>query len=90
MSKELKPFWWRVLIAIDQIANVLLSAIPSLANKGFGYTDETISSVVGKRYIYHKDRSWFILAIYYPVEWVDKGHFARGIEYDEGLEIETQ
>lgn len=84
---NLSPLWWRVLVGFDNLANVLLSLIPSLKEKGFGYVDETVSSVVGKRYYYHQDRSWFILLIYHPIELVDPGHFKKYIEYDEGIKV---
>tara|TARA_R110000803_G_scaffold13482_9_gene37948 strand:- start:24165 stop:24473 length:309 start_codon:yes stop_codon:yes gene_type:complete len=88
MRREtLKPLWWRILVSVDNLCNVLLSAVPSLRKKGFGYTDETVSSVIGKRYYYHHDRSWFILIIYKPIEMVDRGHFKRYIEHDEGFEV---
>ncbi len=67
MSKELEPLWWRVLVGIDNLVNVFVSVLPALERKGFGYVDETISSVVGKRYYYHDDRSWYILAVYCAV-----------------------
>lgn len=89
LKPGLKPIWLRLLIALDQLVNVLLSTIPALAKKGFGYTDETITSVVGKRYYFHNDRSWFVMAIYCTVEWIDEGHFARGIEHDEGFKVEA-
>ena len=85
--KEHQSFLWRNLICLDNWANVLLSAIPSLKRKGFGFPDETISSVVGKRYYYFNDRSWFIMLIYKSVEKLDPGHFRRYIEYDEGVQV---
>jgi len=84
---RLKPIWWRLLVGLDNLANVLLSLIPALQRKGFGYVDESISSVVGKAYYHHQDRSWFILAIYHPIEWLDPGHFLRNIEFDEGVSV---
>ncbi len=88
MVKELKPLWWRILVCFDNLANVILSLIPSLKRKGFGYTDETISSVVGKRYYFFNDRSWFIMIIYNSIERIDPGHFLRYIEYDEGVQVD--
>ena len=87
-KRKLEPLWWRLLVSVDNMFNVILSVIPSLKKKGFGYTDESISSVVGKRYYYHSDRSWFILAIFVPIDKIDKGHFRRYIEHDEGFEVE--
>ena len=89
-DRELKPLWWRILVSFDNFLNVLLSIIPSLKRKGFGYPDETISSVVGKRYYYFNDRSWFIMIIYRLVEKIDPGHFRRYIEYDEGVEVTNE
>lgn len=85
MSSGMKPFLWRYLVALDQQLNVLISIFPYFKRKGFGYPDETISSVVGKRYYHHNDRSLFIKWVYILINKIDPGHFKRGIEYDEGL-----
>lgn len=81
----MKPLYWRLLVSIDQLLNVVISLVPSLKRKGFGFPDETISSVVGKRYYFDNDRSLFIVTIYKLVEKFDKGHFKRFVECDEGL-----
>ena len=85
--RKLGALGWRLLVSADNMLNVILSAIPALKKKGFGYTDESISSVVGKRYYHHSDRSWFILAIFVPIDKIDRGHFQRYIERDEGFEV---
>jgi len=85
MNTPLKPFIWRLLVSVDQIFNVILSVFPHFKNKGFGYPDETISSVVGKRYYIHEDRSLFIRVVYRLVDKFDPGHFKRSIEADEGI-----
>lgn len=85
MKRELKPFWKRFLLALDNLGNVILSLIPSLKRKGFGYEDEQISSVVGKNYIWRNDRSWFISGLYKFLDWIDPGHCRNSIELDEGF-----
>lgn len=79
-----KSFIRRFLLSIDQLANVLLSLIPSLKRRGFGDEDETISSVVGKNYR-KGDRLFLIVALYNILEFIDPGHCAKAIEEDENV-----
>jgi hypothetical protein len=83
-GQPLKPFMWRLMVIATNLLNVLLSLVPALKRKGFGYPDESTSSIVGKRYLRHNDRSWLVVAIYRLVEWVDPGHSVKYIEDDEG------
>lgn len=64
-----KKYLWNLLIALDQLANVLLAGDP----------DETISSRAAKR---PHAIAWRLLARF--LEWIDPGHMARSIEKDEG------
>jgi len=52
MIREIRRWVWDLLIAIDQFANVLLKWPLNriFGIEGFGYPDETMSSVLGKHY----------------------------------------
>ena len=72
MKKECKvcKYIWNILIAIDQLANVLLGGDP----------DETISSRAGKR---QHEQTWAKYLCKF-LNWVDKDHCITSIEEDEG------
>ena len=72
-----------VLIAIDQLANVVFKWPLNwlFGVKGFGYPDETISSVLGKHYHVCPLCRWVC-------KWLSRvlgeAHCRRAIEADEG------
>jgi hypothetical protein len=94
--KSIGGWLLRVLISIDQFANVLasplLNRIPG-ASGYFGYPDETISSALGKvtrkadRAIKHKQSEGYkwARAVCAVLNRIDPGHCGRSIEDDEGI-----
>ena len=76
----------RLLIAIDQLANVLFEPIFRViffGDKGWGDEDETISSVLGKNY--KKCRACrFVCRILSHLDWTSTQHCRDSIEEDEG------
>lgn len=64
-----KAYLWNILIAFDQLGNVILGGDP----------DETISSRAAKnQHVWY----WRLLGLF--LELVDKGHLKRALEPDEG------
>lgn len=72
---KVKSYLFRIMIAIDQLGNVLLLN---------GSEDQTISGHVGyKAYITHRKR-WLILQyIINKMFWFDVEHCYKSIEWDE-------
>ena len=70
MKKD--AYWWRLLVAIDQLGNVAVFN---------GYPDETISSNAAKRVA--RGEAWAVL-LCKLLHLFDKGHCAKSIELDEG------
>ena len=68
MSEQRKPYWYRLLLSIDQFFNVLLFN---------GYEDETISSNFGKRSESNMFRQFIDM-------WFGKDHCKKHVEVDEG------
>ena len=82
-----EPSWfWRVLLTIDQSANVIFAPILNLFVQGsgakFGDEDETLSSVFGKNVRSGTCRLCTIMCRL--LHWLDKGHCEKSIETDEG------
>ena len=67
-----KRYFWFLFIAVDQLANTVLG----------GYPDETLSSRMGKRPHCPICRilCWFL-------NFIDKDHCVKSIEYDEGTKF---
>lgn len=80
-------WFWRVLIAIDQFANVFLGPLLNVWVKEggaeFGKNDETLSSVMGKNMATRTCPvcDWICMYILNPL---DPGHCHKSIETDEG------
>ena len=77
-------FWViNVLIAIDQFFNALLGPVLNLVFRidGFGYADETISSVLGKNY--NKCKLCRLVCKFLAI--FQEKHCRKAIEYDEGV-----
>lgn len=80
MARVAGSYFWRVLIAIDQLGNALTG----------GDEDETISSRLGKRKLANGGvlfwRDWLGLAkpLDAFLDWIDPGHSLGAIEEDEG------
>lgn len=86
MRRQTKAWFWRVLLSVDQFANVLLSPLlnlllhPDNPDK-FGYEDETLSSVFGKNRARCPACYWVCRALHR----LDPGHCDKSIEQiDEG------
>lgn len=87
-----KVWWiWRVLLWIDQGANVLFSPLlnwilhhQTAGNPPawFGYEDETLSSVFGK----NREVCKACYVVCRLLHWVDKDHCKKSIEADEGCD----
>ena len=79
----------RVLISIDQLANVILSPILNpLLSKGsfpFGLPDETLSGTMGRNIEKGKCRAchWICTHILHPI---DPNHCKKSIDHDEHAE----
>lgn len=82
----MEKWFWNLLLAIDQLANVLFSPLLNLmVRQGgalYGDPDETISSVSGKNF---RDGTclgctWLCRLLHL----VDRNHCERSIETDEG------
>lgn len=74
---------WRVLISFDQFLNTALGPVLNVVFgvAGFGYPDETLSSVFGK---YRKDcKLCHLMCVF--LDWIDRDHCAKSIEPDEGI-----
>lgn len=67
-----KPWWLRVLIALDQLGNVLVLN---------GHEDETISSNAAKASL--RGERWGCV-LCKVLDWIDPGHCQDAIERDEG------
>jgi len=92
--KAAAAWFWNFLIAIDQLANVILAPVQNglvwleLKSRGlsyddmarFGYPDETLSSVYGK----NKHDSYYCRAFAWALDKIDRGHTDGAIETDEG------
>jgi len=79
-----KAYGWRLLIALDQFFNVLLSPIlnyflPFNSLNYFGNEDETLSSVFGKNAGLCRWCFWLCRVLHLA----DKNHCKKSIEYDE-------
>ena len=72
----------RVIVAFDQFLNALLGPVLDLifGIKGFGWPDETISSVLGKHYSVCR----LCRLVCRLLALVDERHCQRAIERDEG------
>ncbi len=71
----LKRYLWKNAIAFDQWVNTLFD----------GYPDETISSRAGKAR--RQGKGWGCL-LCKLLDWLDKNHCEKSIEYDEGERVE--
>lgn len=82
MRGAIKRYLWNVLISVDQLANTLFG--PALnfvfGVTGFGYPDETLSSVMGK----YRARCRLCRVLCRMLDRVDPGHCQNSIEPDEG------
>ena len=78
----MKRWLFDILIALDQLANVLLKWPLNwlFGIKGFGHPDETISSVLGKHYQMCK----LCRAVCRLLALVDERHCRKAIEWDRG------
>ncbi len=80
-------YTWNLLIALDQLFNVLLSPLlNALVRNGgarFGYADETLSSVFGKNHRRDTCRVCSFICRHI-LDRIDHGHCSRSIEADEG------
>lgn len=80
------PYLWNLLVALDQLANALLSPLlnlilrPTVAR--FGHPDETLSSVFGKNV--EAGACVGCRLICRLLHWLDPGHCEKSIERDEG------
>lgn len=70
----IKQYIWKQLIAFDQSINALFN----------GDADETISSRAGKAMINGKRWGCVLCRV---LDWFDKGHCIKNIEYDEGEKL---
>jgi len=73
MSSHRPGYFWRVLLAIDQLGNTLIG----------GSEDETISSRMGKAVEGRKNcKICYLLC--WVLNWIDPNHCQKAIERDEG------
>lgn len=72
----MRRYVWNVLIAIDQLGNVLTGGVP----------DETISSRLGKWKKRTPNPKWYDPRHWLErtLNWIDPNHAIDAIEYDEG------
>lgn len=79
-----KPYWKRLLVWLDQGANVLFSPLLNinlpLGAYRFGYEDETLSSVFAKN---AGDVAWCCVMCR-VLNYFDQSHCDKSIERDEG------
>jgi len=79
-----KTYFWNVLTSLDQMVNTVLGPLLNLIFQvdGFGYPDETISSVLGK----HRDKCKLCRLVCGFIDKIDpkRNHCVRSIELDEG------
>lgn len=75
MVSKRPNYFWRVLLSIDQFANVLIG----------GDEDETISSRMGKA-VEGKTGCWLCNTLCRLLHWIDPHHCRDSIERDEGLD----
>jgi len=68
-------YFWRILIALDQLANTILG----------GDEDETISSRIGK-IVEGRNDCWICTVICDLLNKIDPNHCKKSIEEDEGLD----
>ena len=69
------PYWLRVLVALDQLLNVVLLN---------GSEDHTISGRVGYKAMTTKKRRWLILEkVINTLFWFQPNHCRLNIEHDE-------
>ena len=92
--KAIKNYLWRILIAIDQLVNVVAAPMLNglmwleMTIRGqslsglwrFGMPDETLSSVFGK----NAGHNYFCRGFAWILNTIDKGHTAKAIEDNEG------
>lgn len=79
-------YFWRVLLAIDQMANVFFSPVLNWVLKPkhlFGDEDETLSSVFGKNVRNGSCRACHVMCLI--LHFIDTNHCKKSIEEDEGL-----
>lgn len=78
----MKRYFWNVLIWIDQGVNVLFAPLLNVVFRidGFGYPDETLSSVFGK----YSGQCVWCYRVCKLLHWIDKDHCEKSIENDEG------
>ena len=75
MNKQPRPYYFRLLLAIDQLFNVLLLN---------GSEDHTISGRVGYKAYKTKKKRWlFAEKVINTLFWFDKNHCYNSIEWDE-------
>lgn len=79
----MRGYIWNLLIALDQLLNVLLGPALNWAFqvKGFGDPDETLSSVFGKNSAACKGCYWICRLLHK----IDPDHCEKSAEKDEGL-----
>lgn len=74
MSKKQRSYWLRLLIAIDQLFNVLLLN---------GHEDHTISGRVGYKAMQTNKWYWLALEVFInTLFWFDEDHCRSSIEWD--------
>ena len=66
-------YFWNLLIALDQLANIALAGDP----------DETLSSRMGKYAV--RGRGWIPCQLCKLLSFFDQDHCIKNIETDEGL-----
>ena len=73
--KQRKPYYWRLMLALDQLFNVLLLN---------GNEDHTISGRVGYKALTTNAWYWLVLEkIINTIFFFDKDHCRSSIEWDE-------
>ena len=81
-----RRYGWNVLIALDQLSNVLFGPLLNLALRPavarFGDPDETLSSVFGKNAQAGQCRGCQLICR--VLGWISPNHCQRSIENDEG------
>jgi hypothetical protein len=85
-KKKTKPYFLRLALAVDQMANVLGGRF--IWGPFAGDEDETISSCLGKLKVANKGKIPWRYPIAKLTDWclekIDKNHSVDAIEHDEG------
>lgn len=83
----MSAWFWRVLVSIDQLLNVVfgpaLNALLRPKKALFGAPDETLSSVLGKGM--RNGDCKLCRPICWVIGWIDPNHCTNNIEEDEGI-----